>query len=174
MIFALEDRRVELRGEEHFIAHNATVLGSVVLANRSSIWFNAVLRGDNDLIEVGEGSNVQDGAVLHTDPGIPLVLGRGVTVGHMAMLHSCRIGDNSLVGIKAVILNHARVGANCVIGANTLITEGKEIPDNSMVMGSPGRIVRTLTDEEVTGLKQAAASYIDKMRRYNRAFVEMV
>ena len=171
MKFALEEDRVELIGEEHFIAPSAVLIGSVVLADRSSIWFNAVLRGDNDVIRVGAGSNVQDGSVLHTDPGIPLVIGCGVTVGHMVMLHGCTIGDNSLIGIKSVVLNHASIGRNCLIGANTLITEGKQIPDNSLVMGSPGRVVRELSGEEIEGLRAAAAGYVDKLRRYVRGLV---
>ncbi len=170
MIYDFEDRNVELRGSEHFIADTATVIGSVILENRSSIWFNAVLRGDNDVIHIGEGSNIQDGSVLHVDPGVPLTVGSGVTVGHMVMLHGCRVGDNSLIGIKSVILNNARVGNNCLIGANTLITEGKEIPDNSLVTGSPGRVVRELTADEISRLKWAADLYVKKIRRYTQAF----
>ena len=168
MIYSLDDREVILRGEEHFIADSASVIGSVILEDLVSIWFGAVLRGDNDTIHVQAGSNIQDGAVLHTDPGIPLTVGRGVTVGHLAMLHGCEIGDNSLVGIKSVVLNHARIGNNCVIGANALITEGKQVPDNSLVVGSPGRVARQLTDEQVEQLKAAAQSYVDKLRRYRR------
>ena len=166
MIYSLDDREVILRGEEHFIADSASVIGSVILEDLVSIWFGAVLRGDNDTIHVHAGSNIQDGAVLHTDPGIPLTVGRGVTVGHLAMLHGCEIGDNSLVGIKSVVLNHARIGNNCVIGANALITEGKQIPDNSLVVGSPGRVARQLSDEQVEQLTVAAQSYVDKLRRY--------
>jgi carbonic anhydrase/acetyltransferase-like protein (isoleucine patch superfamily) len=169
VIFTLEDRRVELRGNEHYIAYNATVIGSVILEGRSSIWFNAVLRGDNEPIVVGEGSNIQDGSILHTDPGCPLTIGKGVTVGHMVMLHGCTIGDNSLIGIKSVLLNHVKVGRNCIIGANTLLTEGKEIPDNSLVMGSPGRVVGELTQEQVQGLRHSAEHYVENMRRYVEA-----
>lgn len=168
MLYTLENRRVELLGDEHFIAPNATVIGSVVLQNRSSIWFNAVVRGDNDPIVIGEGTNIQDGSVLHTDEGVPLNVGAGVTVGHMVMLHGCTVGDNSLIGIKAVVLNHTKIGKNCIIGANTLLPEGKEIPDNSLVMGSPGRVVRQLKDEEINGLKHAAEHYVENMRRYLR------
>ena len=166
MIYTLEQRRVELRGSEHYIAPNATVLGSVVLEERSSIWFNAVLRADNEPIIIGEGSNIQDGCVLHVDPGCPLHIGKGVTVGHMVMLHGCHIGDNSLIGIKSVILNKAKIGKNCLIGSNTLITENKVIPDNSLVMGSPGRVVRELSADEIQGLKKSALHYVENMRRY--------
>jgi carbonic anhydrase/acetyltransferase-like protein (isoleucine patch superfamily) len=169
VIFTLEDRRVEFRGNEHYIAPNATVIGSVILEARSSIWFNAVLRGDNEPIVVGEGSNIQDGSILHTDPGCPLTIGKGVTVGHMVMLHGCTIGDNSLIGIKSVILNRARIGRNCIIGANTLLTEGKEIPDNSLVMGSPGRVVGELTREQVQELRLSAEHYVENMRRYGKS-----
>ncbi len=169
MIYDFEERSVELRGNEHFIADSATVIGSVILENLSSIWFNAVLRGDNDLIHVGARSNIQDGSVLHVDPGVPLAIGAGVTVGHMVMLHGCTIGDNSLIGIKSVILNSATIGNNCLIGANTLITEGKQIPDNSLVMGSPGRVVRELNADEIGHLEWAAELYVKKIRRYSQA-----
>ncbi|NJN46504.1 MAG: gamma carbonic anhydrase family protein [Candidatus Competibacteraceae bacterium] len=168
MIYSLADRRIELRGNEHFIAHNATVIGSVILEDRASVWFNAVLRGDNEPLIVGEGTNIQDGSVLHTDAGIVLTIGKGVTVGHMVMLHGCTIGDNSLIGIKAVILNKAKIGNNCLIGANTLIPEGKVIPDNSLVMGSPGRVVREVTEAEIAGLRRSAEHYVENMRRYLR------
>ena len=137
MKFAIGERRVECRGD-HYIAPNATVIGSVVLEQDASVWFNAVLRGDNDLITLGARSNVQDGAVLHTDTGIPLTVGPDCTIGHMAMLHGCVVGAGSLIGIKAVVLNHARIGKQCIIGANALVTEGKDIPDRSLVVGSPG------------------------------------
>jgi carbonic anhydrase/acetyltransferase-like protein (isoleucine patch superfamily) len=166
MLFSLENRRVELRGKEHFIAHNATLIGSVVLEDCTSVWFNAILRGDNEPIVVGEGTNIQDGSVLHTDEGIPLTLGKGVTVGHLVMLHGCTIGDNSLIGIKAVILNNVKIGKNCIIGANTLLPEGKEIPDNSLVMGSPGRVVRQVTEAESMALRHSAEHYVENMRRY--------
>jgi len=169
VLYRLQDRAVELRGAEHYVAHNATLIGRVVLENCSSVWFNAVLRGDNEPIVIGEASNVQDGSVLHTDPGFPLTLGRGVTVGHMAMLHGCTVGDHSLIGIKSVILNGAKIGRNCLIGANTLITEGKVIPDNSLVMGSPGRVLRELDAAGIEGLKEPARSYVDKIRRYREA-----
>ena len=165
MLLQLEDRRVRAEGE-FWVADNAVVVGSVLLKQNASVWFNAVVRGDNELITIGEGSNVQDASVLHTDPGCPLTLGKGVTVGHMAMLHGCEIGDNSLIGINAVVLNRAKIGRNCLIGANALITEGKEIPDNSMVLGAPGKVVRELTEDEVKGLRLSAEHYVENARRF--------
>ena len=170
MIYALEDRKPEFRSQSYFIADNAIVIGSVVLENNASIWFNAVVRGDNDLITIGENSNIQDGSVLHTDQGVKLTVGRDVTVGHMVMLHGCTIGDNTLIGIKAVILNGAKIGRNCIIGANTLIPERKEIPDGSLVMGSPGRIVRTLTDPEIRMNTLMSAHYVQNFQRYLKQF----
>lgn len=168
MILSIDDRVPELLGE-HYVADNATVIGSVTLGHHASVWFNAVVRGDNDCIWIGDGSNIQDGAVLHTDPGVPLTLGRNVSVGHMAMLHGCTIGDGSLIGIKSVILNNAIVGKNCLIGANTLITEGKRIPDNSLVVGSPGRIVRSLAPGDIEELQAAARHYVEKIALYCNA-----
>lgn len=166
MLFNLQSRQVELRGRGHFVAANATVIGSVVLEDEASVWFNTVIRGDNDVITVGARSNVQDGSVLHTDAGIPLTIGADVSIGHQVMLHGCRIGEGSLIGIKALILNSAVIGRECLVGANTLITEGKTIPDRSLVLGSPGKVVRTLSDEEVAGLRAIAAHYVDNARRY--------
>jgi carbonic anhydrase/acetyltransferase-like protein (isoleucine patch superfamily) len=165
VLLQLEDRRVRARGD-YWVADNAVVLGSVLLEHNASVWFNAVLRGDTELITVGENSNVQDGAVLHTDPGCPLLIGRDVTIGHKVMLHGCEIGDNSLIGINAVVLNRAKIGRNCLIGANALITEGKEIPDNSMVLGAPGKVVRQLTANEIAGLAMSARHYVENARRY--------
>lgn len=170
MIYKLDDNRVEIAGDDYFVAENATVVGLVRLENNASIWFNAVLRGDNALITVGENSNVQDGAVLHTDPGIELTIGRNVTVGHKAMLHGCSIGDNSLVGINSVILNGARVGKNCLIGANSLITEGKEIPDGSLVMGAPAKVVKTLSPEQQQRLQLSAQTYVENFKRFKAGF----
>lgn len=167
MLYSLENRNVETRGD-CFVADNAVVIGSVVLENNASIWFNCVVRGDNDVITIGENTNVQDGSVLHTDAGIPLTLGNNVSVGHKVMLHGCTIGDGSLIGINAVILNNAKIGRSCLIGANTLIPEGKEIPDGSLVMGSPGRVKRTLSDEEIRGLKEIADHYVQKSALYRR------
>jgi carbonic anhydrase/acetyltransferase-like protein (isoleucine patch superfamily) len=168
MLLQLGDRRVQLRGRDHFVADNATLVGSVILEDQCSVWFNAVVRGDNEPITLGARSNVQDGSVLHTDEGVPLTLGPEVTVGHMVMLHGCRIGEGSLIGIKAVILNNAEIGRECLIGANALIVEGKKIPDRSLVLGSPGKIVRSLTDEEVARQRWIASHYVENARRYLR------
>ena len=168
MLYALGGERVEFVGEGQFVAPGAALIGKVRLEARASVWFNAVLRGDNEPIVIGAGSNVQDGCVLHTDPGYPLTLGEGVTVGHLAMLHGCEIGDNSLIGINAVVLNGARIGRNCVIGANALVKEHMEVPDNSMVLGSPGKIVRELDAESAARLKKSAAVYVEKSARYRR------
>ena len=165
MIYTLDDRVPEFRGD-YWVADSAVVLGSVILEQDASVWFNAVLRGDNDVITVGEGSNIQDGSVLHTDPGMPLTSGRDVTVGHKVMLHGCTIGDNTLIGINSVILNGARIGRNCLIGANSLIPEGKEIPDGSLVMGSPGKVIRELTEEAIRGLTMSAKGYVANYRRF--------
>ncbi|MBI1239901.1 MAG: gamma carbonic anhydrase family protein [Alphaproteobacteria bacterium] len=166
-IYALGDAAADLPASgDYWVAPNAVVLGRVRLLKDASVWFGAVLRGDNEWITIGEGSNVQDNSVLHTDPGAPLTLGRNVTVGHLVMLHGCTIGDNSLVGIGSVILNRARIGRNCLIGANTLIPEGKEIPDNSMVLGSPGKIVRPVNEEQAAMLRYSAQHYVENWQRY--------
>ena len=151
---------------DSWVAPNATLIGRVKLETDASVWFGAVLRGDNEWITVGPRSNVQDGCVLHTDMGSPLTIDADCTVGHLAMLHGCTIGPNSLIGIGAVVLNGARIGANCLIGAKALITEGKVIPDNSLVMGAPGKVVRALTDDEVAGLTASAAHYVANWRRF--------
>ena len=169
MLFQLEDRRVVVEAGV-FVAETAVVLGSVLLKAYSSVWFNAVIRGDGEPITVGRSSNIQDLVLLHTDPGYPCVVGDGVTVGHKVTLHGCEIGDNSLIGINAVVLSGARIGKNCLIGANTLITERKEIPDNSMVIGSPGKVVRELSAEEIQGLRESADGYAARAKRYLRAF----
>lgn len=149
-----------------FVAPNATLIGKVILRSGASVWFGAVLRGDNELITIGENSNVQDGSVLHTDPGSPLTIGRNVTIGHMVMLHGCTIGEGSLIGIGSIILNNAKIGKGCLIGANTLIAEGKEIPDHSMVLGSPGKIVRTLDKEMSEALRLSADHYVENWKKY--------
>ncbi|WP_415904549.1 gamma carbonic anhydrase family protein [Neptuniibacter sp. QD48_55] len=168
MLYSLGEQAVSLVGEEHFVADNATVIGNVELHDRASIWFNVVIRGDNDPIVIGEGSNIQDGSVLHTDSGFPMSIGCDVTVGHMAMLHGCEVGDGSLIGIGAVILNGAKIGKGCLIGAKTLVPEGMEIPDNSLVVGSPAVIKRTLSDEQVEGIRQNALHYVENMRRFKK------
>jgi len=144
------------------------VLGKVILKKNASVWFGATLRGDNDPIEIGENSNVQDGSVLHTDTGSPLTIGANVTIGHMVMLHGCTIGDNSLVGIGSIVLNGAKIGRNCLIGANCLITEGKEIPDNSLVMGAPGKVVREVSPQQAQVLAGSALHYVANWKRYQK------
>lgn len=168
MVYELAERKLELVGEDHFIADSAQLIGSVVLENNASVWFNTVIRADNDVITIGENSNVQDGSVLHTDAGIPLTLGKGVTVGHKAMLHGCDVGDYTLVGINAVILNGARIGKHCIIGANALIPEGMVIPDGSMVLGSPGKIKKELTQEQKKQLELSAAHYVKNFKHYKK------
>jgi len=165
----LGERRPKLPAEgEYWIAPTAVVLGDVELKSNASVWFGAVVRGDNDPIVIGESTNVQDLSVLHNDEGVPLTIGAGVTVGHRAMLHGCTVGDNSLIGIGAVILNRAVIGRNCIIGAQALITEGKVIPDNSLVVGSPGRVVRELTEPEIGFLRLSALHYVENWKRYAR------
>jgi carbonic anhydrase/acetyltransferase-like protein (isoleucine patch superfamily) len=166
-IYALDGISAELPPEgSYWIAPDAAVIGKVRLERMASIWFGAVLRGDNELILIGENSNVQDGAVLHTDMGAPLVIGRNCTIGHKAILHGCEIGDNSLIGMGATVLNHARIGRNCLIGANALITEGKVIPDNSLVVGAPGKVVRVLDAEAIANLPKAADGYVRNWQRF--------
>lgn len=167
MKYRLEDTRVDAHPDS-WTAPSADVIGKVRLDEGASVWFGAVIRGDNELIHIGRNSNVQDGAVLHTDMGSPLTLGTGVTIGHQAMLHGCEVGDYSLIGIHAVVLNGAKIGKHCIIGANALVTEGKVIPDGSLVMGSPARVVRELTEEQRRGLEASAAHYVDNARRYAR------
>lgn len=167
MIYSLGERRLETRGD-YYIADNATVIGSVVLEHNASIWFNVVVRADNDVITIGENSNIQDGSVLHTDHGMPLLIGRNVTVGHKVMLHGCTIGDGSLIGINAVILNGAIIGRGCVIGANALIPEGKVIPDGSLVMGSPGKVVKEVSEAQRAILEMSALHYVENFKRYKK------
>ncbi|MFK3773263.1 gamma carbonic anhydrase family protein [Pseudomonas xanthosomatis] len=170
MKYRLGDMKVEAHPTS-WTAPTATLIGKVRLQARASVWFGAVLRGDNELIDIGEGSNVQDGTVMHTDMGSPLTLGKGVTIGHNAMLHGCTVDDYSLVGINAVILNGARIGKHCIIGANALIPEGKVIPDGSLVMGSPGKVVRELTEQQMRMLEASAAHYVHNAERYARDLV---
>lgn len=151
-----------------WIADSAQVMGSVRLGEESSVWFGAVLRGDTETITIGNGSNVQDGSVLHADHGFPLVVGERVTVGHQVMLHGCVIGDESLIGIGATVLNGAKIGKHCLVGARSLVTEGKEFPDGSLIMGSPARVVRPLTPEQIEGLRRSAAHYVENARRYRQ------
>ena len=171
MKYRLGDSLVETHPES-WTAPTATLIGKVRLEEGASVWFNAVLRGDNELILIGKHSNVQDGAVMHTDMGYPLTLGTGVTIGHNAMLHGCTVDDYSLIGINAVILNGAKIGKHCIFGAKSLIGEGKVIPDVSLVMGSPGKVVRDLTDEQKALLQASAAHYVKNGQRYARDLEE--
>lgn len=145
-----------------YVAESANIIGKVVLGAQASVWFGATLRGDNETLTIGAQSNLQEGCVVHSDKGYPLTVGSGVTVGHQAMLHGCTIGDGSLVGIQAVILNGAKIGKNSLVGAGALVTEGKEFPDNSLIIGSPAKAVRTLTEEQIAGLKASAANYVER------------
>ncbi len=166
MKFALGDARLITDGDAYWIAPTAVVIGHVRLARNASIWWNTVLRGDNEPITIGENSNVQDGSVLHTDPGYPLVLAANVSVGHMVMLHGCEIGEGSLIGIGSIILNGARIGRNCLIGANSFIPERKTIPDGSLVMGSPGKVVRQVSVEQLAGIQRIPERYVANWKRY--------
>ncbi|WP_291845030.1 gamma carbonic anhydrase family protein [Maricaulis sp.] len=166
-IYALGDSSPTLPDAgQYWVAESAEVMGRVVLMPGASVWYGAIIRGDNDPITIGENSNVQDGAVLHTDEGIPLTIGKGVTIGHQAMLHGCTVGDGCLIGIGSTILNGARIGKNCVIGAHALITEGKEIPDNSLVVGSPGRVMKTLGPEMAELLQASADHYVANWKKH--------
>ncbi|MFT7261419.1 MAG: carbonic anhydrase/acetyltransferase-like protein (isoleucine patch superfamily) [Glaciecola sp.] len=173
MIYQLGSDKVSL-GQNTYVAPGAHVMGKVTLHDNSSVWFNAVLRGDCDLIEVGEGSNVQDGAILHTDYGYPMYIGKGVTIGHKVMLHGCNVGDYSLIGINAVVLNGAKIGHHCVIGANALITEGMEIPNYSVVMGSPGKVVKTIKPEQAEMLEKSAKHYQENAKRFKNELAEQM
>jgi carbonic anhydrase/acetyltransferase-like protein (isoleucine patch superfamily) len=168
MKYSLEERHVVCKGD-YWIAPSAVVIGSVVLEPNASIWFGCTVRGDDETITIGENSQVQDGCVLHADEGLPITIGKNVSIGHMAMLHGCTIGDGSLIGIKSVILNGAKVGRNCLIGAGSLIAEGKEIPDGSLVIGTPGKVVRKLSDEEIQRINSASGFYVRKFKRYQQA-----
>jgi carbonic anhydrase/acetyltransferase-like protein (isoleucine patch superfamily) len=165
MLYQLGERRPQIHAS-CFVADSAQVIGSIVLEEDASVWFNTVLRGDNDLITIGAQSNVQDASVIHTDDGLPVKVGRGVTIGHRVMLHGCEVGDYSLIGIGAIVLNRAKIGRHCLIGAGTLITEDKQIPERSLVIGSPGRVVRQLSDTDVRMLEGSAAHYVTNARRY--------
>ena len=171
MIYALGDRAPVLEGAGHFIADNATIIGSVRLGDRASVWFNCVLRGDNDWLTIGARSNIQDGSVLHTDEGIELVVGDGVTVGHKVMLHGCSIGDNSLIGIGSSVLNGAKIGRDCLVGAHALVTENKEFPDRSLILGAPARVVRELSDEEIAHIRWSADVYVRNASRFSSDLV---
>ena len=168
MIIELGEKKLKTDGEDFFIAPSATVIGDVQLAKDASVWFNATIRGDNEPIIVGEGSNVQDGSIIHTDPGYKCIIGKHVTVGHMVMLHGCEISDDCIIGIGSTILNKAKIGKNCIIGANSLVTENKVIPDRSLVLGSPGKVVRQVTDEEIEHIKENARDYVENIKKYKK------
>jgi carbonic anhydrase/acetyltransferase-like protein (isoleucine patch superfamily) len=157
--------------DRYWIAPDAQVIGKIRLENDVSIWFGVTLRGDNEEIIIGERSNVQDGSVLHTDPGYPLTIGADCTIGHRAILHGCTIGDNSLIGMGATLLNGASIGRNCLVGANALVTEGKVFPDNSLIVGSPARLMRVLDEASVESLRESAAHYVANWRRYAKGLV---
>ena len=171
MRYALGDDRISTADERCWIAPTAVVIGKVRLGSNASVWWHSVLRGDHEPITVGEGSNIQDGCVLHTDFGFPVVIGKGVTVGHMVALHGCTIGDDSLIGIGATILSHAVIGKYCLVGAGALITERKSFPDRSLIIGAPARRVRDLTDDECRALEKSAAGYAERGRQYARELV---
>ena len=166
MIYRLGEDRPKLQGEGHFIAPNASVIGSVVLGNRVSVWHNAVIRGDLEHIAVGDDTNIQDGAVLHTDHGLPLIVGRGVIVGHLAVLHACTVGDWSLIGIHATVLSGATIGSHCIVGANALVPERATIPDRSLVLGTPARVIRPVTDDEIARIRDGVDWYLHTAQRY--------
>lgn len=166
-IYELQGRPVDLPQKgNYWVAENAVLLGKVRLLKNASVWFSSVLRGDNELIDIGENTNIQDGCVLHTDMGFPLTVGNNCTVGHMAMLHGCTIDENSLIGIGATVMNGAKIGKNCIIGAHSLIPEGKVIPDGSLVMGAPGKVVRQVSDEEVQKITSLSEHYVKQWNRY--------
>lgn len=163
-VYSLGERKVTFQGENWYIAENAAVIGSVVIGDQASVWFSVVVRGDAELITIGDRCNIQDGSVLHADQGTPATLGRNVSVGHNAMLHGCTIGDGTLIGINSVVLNRAIVGKSTIVGANSLIPEGKSIPDGVLVLGSPGKVVRELTPEEKDNLLAIAEGYVQRAR----------
>jgi carbonic anhydrase/acetyltransferase-like protein (isoleucine patch superfamily) len=167
MIYVLGERKPTFHGE-YFVAPNAAVIGSVVVRNNASVWWNVTIRADNDLVTLGENVNVQDGSVVHTDEGVPVVLERNVSIGHLVMLHGCTIRENSLIGIGAIVLNRVVVGKNCLIGAGALVPEGKVIPDGSLVLGVPGKVVRALTPEEIAFNSYIADHYVEQSRRYRQ------
>lgn len=170
MLYALGGKQPVLT-EPHFIAREAVVIGDVHVGPNVSIWFNAVIRGDNDKITIAQGTNIQDGAVLHVDEGVPLSLGEFVTVGHKAMLHGCTVGKGSLIGMNAVVLNHAVIGKNCLVGANALVTEGTVIPDGSLVLGSPAKVIKPLSEDAIKQMQLGTQSYIDKIAMFNQELI---
>ena len=171
-IFSLNDRRVELRGAHHYIAHDATLVGSVILENEANIWFGVVIRADNDQVHIGEATNIQDGSVLHCDPGFPLTIGKRVTVGHKVMLHGCTIGDGALIGINSVVLNGAKIGAGSLLGAGSLVPEGKEIPPGVLAVGSPAKVIRELSPAQIAGILAASQNYVERAKLFREHLKE--
>jgi len=171
-LFSLGEKKPQL-GDDAWVAPNATVIGDVRLGANTSIWWNTTLRGDNDPIHIGNDTNIQDGSVLHTDEGVPMHIGNNVTVGHLVMLHGCTVGDGSLIGIGSVILNRAVIGKESIVGANTLIPEGKVFPDRVLIVGSPGKVVRELSEQDVANLRKSAAHYVDNARRYRETLAPL-
>ncbi len=172
MIYSLGDKQLNKDNLDFWVAPNAMVIGDVSLKKNASVWFGSVLRGDNDPIILGENSNIQDNSVCHTDDGMPLIIGDNVTVGHKVILHSCTVGDNSLIGMGSTVLNKAKIGNNCLVGANALVTEGKEFPDNSLIVGSPAKVKRELTDMEKKIIELSALHYVENMKRYKKDLLE--
>ncbi len=172
-IFSLGERRVELRGAYHYVAWNATLAGSIILENEVNVWFGVVIRADNDQVHIGEQTNIQDGSVLHCDPGFPLTVGKRVTIGHKVMLHGCTVGDGALIGINSVILNGARIGAGSLVGANSLVPEGKVIPAGVLAVGSPAKVVRDLTPEQIAGILGIADGYVARSRLFKEQMKEI-
>ena len=172
MIYSLGDKQLNRDNLDFWVAPNAVVIGDVSLKKNASVWFGAVLRGDNDPIILGENSNIQDNSVCHTDDGMPLIIGNNVTVGHKVILHSCTVGYNSLIGMGSTVLNKAKIGNNCLLGANSLVTEGKEFPDNSLIVGSPAKVTRELTDMEKKIIELSALHYVENMKRYKKDLLE--
>ena len=172
MIYSLGDKRLNKENLDFWVAPNAVVIGDVSLKKNASVWFGSVLRGDNDPIILGENSNIQDNSVCHTDDGMPLIIGNNVTVGHKVILHSCTVGNNSLIGMGSTVLNKAKIGNNCLVGANALVTEGKEFPDNSLIVGSPAKVKRELTDMEKKIIELSALHYVENMKRYKKDLLE--
>ena len=168
-IYELDGHRPTL-GQNAWVADSAQVVGKVTLEENASVWFGTIIRGDSEHITIGRNSNVQDGSVLHADEGVPLTLGENVSVGHKVMLHGCTVGEGSLIGIGAVVLNHAKIGRNCLVGAGALVTEGKEFPDGSMILGSPAKAVKQLSPEQIAGLRRIAQHYVENAERYRKGF----
>jgi carbonic anhydrase/acetyltransferase-like protein (isoleucine patch superfamily) len=168
-LFSIGERRVQLLGDHHYVAHDATLVGDITLHNNVNVWFQVVIRAENDRVTIGEDCNIQDGSVLHVDPGFPMTLAPRVSIGHKVMLHGCTIGEGTLIGINSVILNGAKIGRSVLIGANTLIAEGKEIPDGVLVVGSPGKIVRELRPEEKAGLLKISSGYVERSKLYKQS-----